>query len=131
MSYDFDSRTEADGKIRFSIYKNEYESDFLVADVWVSTDYQINFCNEDDFSNFQVSLLNARFGFTIPHIQNWANTYGWYDATATSGDGYCTFYQVEKIYPCISETLMEVYGIDTEKYQLTNMPNVPLIYRKG
>jgi hypothetical protein len=131
MIYDFDFRTEEDGKIRFSIYKNEYESECLVADIWVSSAFTMNFCNEDDFANFQIAILNARFGFNLPKIENWAAKYQWYDATATSGDGYCTFYRVEALYDCLAYTLASEYEIDTEKYQLTRMPNVPLVYRKG
>lgn len=67
------------------------------------------FVNEQDFASFLVNILNAKYSgfFTLDNSDDWCGDGDWYDATATSGDGYATFYKIGGLIDCLASDLAE------------------------
>ena len=68
------------------------------------------YADEEELANFLVDCLNEKYaglGLDIqkPVDDTWCDAGGWYDATATSGDGFATFYQVGKLITCLADDI--------------------------
>ena len=79
--------------------------------------------DEEELADFLVDCLNEKYAGLGLNIlkpkdndnasdDNWCDAGQWYDATATSGDGYATFYEVGKLITCLAYDITEQGDIE-------------------
>lgn len=75
------------------------------------------YADEEELANFLVDCLNEKYaglGLNIqkPVDDTWCDAGQWYDATATSGDGFATFYTVDCLIRCLAFDITEQGDIE-------------------
>ena len=73
------------------------------------------YADEQELADFLVDCLNEKYaglGLDIKKCDNWCDEGQWYDATATSGDGFATFYSVDKLVRCLAFDITEQGDIE-------------------
>lgn len=105
--FDRPERGETDWQgTRYVIGYRDLEAE---VEYWVDKDGDFHFfIEENELANFLVSILNLEYNTTFACKKDWASNGDWYDATATSGDGYATFYTLNKFIDCLT------YDLDNE-----------------